>query len=103
MQVREWENCPPWRKLAEVAKRVSHEKQLLHSKPGDAGMIYASASDYEEAFELPIKLMIAEAELKLIMKHAQREMPSMGQEAFEKQAEINKLYFELAKREHPDA
>lgn len=100
MTTREWENATPWRKLAEVAKRVVKNKQIDHAKPNDAN-IHADTRDFEEEFELPIKLLIAETELRVIMAHASREQPSFRNEAFAKQEEINKLHFEMAKRVHP--
>lgn len=103
MTMREWESPTPWRKLAEIAKRAAHDAQLQHSKQWEAGLIHASAGDFEDAFELPVKIMIAEAELRIIILHAQMSYPGFGGEAIRKQDEINKLNFEMAKRERPDA
>jgi hypothetical protein len=98
------EKQAPWIWLAEIANKVIRETRRMNWKPGDdSRMIYAGVHDFIQAFELPVRLMIAEAELALIMKHAAREQPSLGPEAVQKQSEINKLRFELAKSNHPDA
>lgn len=102
MTTREWIGETPWRKLAEIAKRVVRAARAEHGKPNDANMIYADTRDFEDEFEYPLRLLIAQTELKIIMEHAHRELPGLKQEAFDKQEEVNKLCFELARRERPD-
>jgi hypothetical protein len=96
------EKQPSWHWLADIANRVVRESNLIHRKQNDAGISYAGRHDFEEAFEIPVKLMIAEAELAILKKYAMREQPSFGAEALLKQSEINRLRFEYARQDRPD-
>lgn len=101
---REWVGKTPWQELAEIADRVIRVKGFPHWKPSqELGLINAGTWDFASEFELHVKKIIAQAELGIIMEYAKREVPGFGHDAIRKQEEINKLCFEIAKREYPDS
>lgn len=102
------EKKPALRWLAEIANRVNHEQQLIHGKRNDSGITYAGTHDFERAFEFPLKIIIGQALIELQMQNAEairsatRDQPNFQEDAMKRQVEVNKLYFEMARRDRPD-
>jgi|SRR5665213_384463 len=92
----------PWEWLGEIATQVIRKKQREHSRPSDGGLIYAGIHDFEEKFEIPLRILIAKTELKIYRKLAEQAPPGLGQLCLDKQAELDNLYFEMAQRDRPD-
>ena len=92
----------PWEWLAQIANQVIHEQQTRHSRSSNSGIVHAGTHDFELAFLLPMKVVISKARLALLRDLASKAPPGLGQMALDEQAELNKLYFEMAKRDNPD-
>jgi hypothetical protein len=103
------EKQPSWHWLADIANRVVRESNLIHRKQNDAGISYAGRHDFEEAFEIPVKLMIAEAEWAILDGYANSKQNPHAEmavlmkfAALQKKSEINRLRFEYARQDRPD-
>lgn len=101
-QVREWHGKTPWQELAEIADRVIRVKGFPHWKPSEEPkLIHAGTWDFASEFELYVKRIIAEAELRIIEGYGNFPGPAFGIDAIEKQKELNDLIVRIAKREYP--
>lgn len=73
------------------------------------GLIHAGTHDFEQAFEIPMKIYREQVRYELQeeynkkMNSAVKEIPNFGVDALRTLGELKNLYFELAKSNHPDA
>lgn len=98
----------PWEWLGEIADAVIRKKQSLHSRQDYSGIVHAGHRDFEEAFEIPLKIYREKIRYELQeeynrkMNSAVKEIPNFGVDAMKTLSVLKDLYFELARRDNPD-
>lgn len=92
----------PWVWLGEIAARAVTRKGFAHWRGNQPGMIHAGTWDFADEFEMPLKLLIARTEAKLLRALVSQAPIGLGQMLIEKNHEIDRLEFERARRDNPD-